>query len=91
MTYSIEYSKDVDKILKKWKKSSPTLFKKYCKLLEELMLHPRTGIGHPEPLIGGHDIRWSRHVTKYDRIIYDIFDNIVKVEIIQVEGHYNDK
>ena len=91
MIYSIVYSKDVDKILKKWKKSNPVLFKKYCKLLEELMLHPREGIGHPEPLIGGNEIRWSRHVSKHDRIIYDIYDSIVKVEIIQVEGHYKDK
>ena len=91
MTYSIKYSKNVDKILKKWKKSNPVLFKKYAKILEELMLHPRTGIGHPEALIGGNDIRWSRHVTAHDRIIYDIFDDLVIVEVIQVEGHYRDK
>lgn len=91
MTYSIKYSKDVDKILKKWKKSNKDLFKKYSIILEELMLHPREGIGHPKALIGGNDIRWSRHITSHDRIIYDIFDDLVIVEVIQVEGHYNDK
>ena len=91
MMYSITYSKAVDKILAKWKKSNPVLFKKYSKILEELMLHPRTGIGHPEALVGGNDVRWSRHITAHDRIIYVIYDDIVVVEVIQVEAHYNDK
>jgi len=34
MIYSIAYSKSIDKVLKKWKKSNPVLFKKYSKLLE---------------------------------------------------------
>ena len=72
-------------------KSNPVLFKKYSKILEELILHPRTGIGHPEALVKGNNIRWSRHITAHDRIIYDIYDDIVIVEVIQVEDHYNDK
>ena len=28
MTYTIEYSKEADKTLRKWKKSNPNLFKK---------------------------------------------------------------
>ncbi len=91
MIYAIEYSKKVDRILKKWKKSNPALFGKYSKLLEELMLHPRTGLGHPEPLVGWKDIRWSRHITAHDRMVYDIYDNIVTVEVIQLEEHYSDK
>ena len=57
MIYSIAYSKSIDKVLKKWKKSNPVLFKKYSKLLEELMLHPREGLGHPEALVKGNDIK----------------------------------
>ena len=53
MTYSVSYSKGIDKILKKWKKSNPVLFKKYSKILEELILHPREGLGHPEALVKG--------------------------------------
>ena len=89
MTYSISYSKGIDKVLKKWKKSKPVLFKKYSKILEELMLHPREGLGHPEALVKG--IKWSRHITAHDRIIYNIYDKIVVVEVIQLEEHYNDK
>ncbi|MBR4217807.1 MAG: Txe/YoeB family addiction module toxin, partial [Bacteroidales bacterium] len=84
-------SKEADKTLRKWKKSNPVLFKKATKVLLDIMQHPRTGIGHPEPLVGGGDITWSRHITAFDRIIYDIYDNRITVLVIQVEAHYNDK
>jgi len=91
MTYEIKLKKSVEKAVTKWKKSNPRLHKKFKEILYELLEHPRTGIGHPEALIGGNDIRWSRHVTAHDRIIYDIYDDIVVVEVVQIEGHYNDK
>lgn len=91
MSYNIEFTKEVAKVLKKWKKSRPQLFKKYSELLEELMLHPKIGKGHPEPLIGGNSVRWSRHISGHNRIIYDIREEEVTVLVIQVEEHYNDK
>lgn len=33
MTYTIEYSKEADRTLRKWKKSNPQLFKKATKIL----------------------------------------------------------
>ena len=47
MTYTIEYSKEADRTLRKWKKSNPQLFKKATKILMDIMQHPRTGLGHP--------------------------------------------
>ena len=90
-TITIEYSKEADKTLRKWKKSNPNLFKKATKILMDIMQHPRTGLGHPEALIGGNDVTYSRHITAHDRIIYDIYDNRVTVLIVQAEEHYNDK
>ena len=55
------------------------------------MDNPKTGLGHPEPLIGGNSIRWSRHISAHDRLIYDIIEDKVEILIIQVEEHYNDK
>jgi toxin YoeB len=89
--YAVEYSKAADKTLKKWKKSNPKLFKKATAVLLDIMEHPRTGIGHPEPLVGGKDITYSRHITANDRIIYDIYDEHVYVLVIQLEEHYSDK
>ncbi len=63
MIYTIITSKSAEDVIKTWKKSNPKLFKKYQKIYHELVDHPRTGIGHPEPLKGGNDITYSRHIT----------------------------
>ena len=91
MTYTIRVTHGVDKVIAKWKKSNPDLFKKYRRIFEELLEHPKTGLGHPEPLKGGKDMTWSRHVTAHDRIIYDVYEDIVEVYVLEVEGHNNDK
>lgn len=91
MTYTIRISDDANKAIAKWRKSNPNLFKKCKKVFEELMEHPKTGLGHPEALKGCNDITWSRHISAHDRIIYDIYDDIVEVYVLEVEGHYNDK
>ena len=91
MSYSIEYSASVQKVIKKWKKSNPKAFKKLRDLLPELEQHPRAGTGHPEPLKGGDGITWSRRITAHDRIIYDIHDAVLVVLVVEAEGHYNDK
>ena len=91
MRYIIDISDHADKIIRKWKKSNPQLFKKYQRIYHELADHPRTGTGHPEPLRGGHDITYSRRLSAHDRIIYDIHDETVTVLVIDVEGHYDDK
>ena len=91
MKYSIEYSTDVQRTQKKWKKSNPRSFKKLYELLPELEAHPRTGTGHPEPLVNSNGNRYSRRLSANDRIIYDIYDDEIVVLVIQVGGHYNDK
>jgi toxin YoeB len=89
--YEIKFDPKVTKVIAKWKKSNPVLFKKLRNVLEDIMEHPRTGIGHPEPLVGGGDITYSRHISAHDRIIYRIHDEEVFVLVVEVEGHYNDK
>ena len=66
-------------------------YKKLVKLLNELMEHPRTGTGHPEPLKSGDSITYSRRISKNDRLIYDIYEEKVTVLVLTVEGHYGDK
>lgn len=91
MMYTIRVSDGVDKVIAKWKKSNPNLFKKYKKIYKELLEHPKTGLGHPEALRGGGDITWSRHITAHDRIIYDIYEEVVEVYILEVEGQIDGK
>ena len=40
MIYDLRFSLQANKVAKKWKKSNPTAFKKYAKILSELMEHP---------------------------------------------------
>ncbi|WP_315350277.1 type II toxin-antitoxin system YoeB family toxin [Hoylesella saccharolytica] len=91
MSYKVEVSKDADKVIRKWKKSNPQLFNKYRSIFHELVDHPKTGTGHPEPMKGGNSITYSRRVTAHDRIVYDIYEDVITILIIEVEGHYSDK
>ena len=45
------------------------------------------GIGKPEPLKYGFSGYWSRRIDKYNRIVYKIENNILK--IAQCGLHYN--
>ena len=91
MSYRIQFSQEAQDVIRKWKKSNPNSFKKLYRLLPELEAHPRTGTGHLEPLKGGNGITYSRRLSGHDRIIYDIYDDVVTVLVISVEGHYDDK
>lgn len=89
--YAVKFDAVVVKVIAKWKKSNPSLYKKLVKVVTAIAVDPRNGIGHPEPLIGGGGITYSRHITAHDRIIYRIYDDEVYVIVVELEGHYNDK
>ena len=91
MMYRVEFAEGLEKVLKKYKKSNPTAFAKLIKLIPELEAHPRTGTAHPEPLVNGNNVTYSRRLTAHDRIIYDIYDDVVRVLVLAIEGHYRDK
>ena len=91
MSYTINFTEEADKTIAKYKKSNPTAYKKIVKLLKEITEHPREGTGHPEPLVKGNNIRYSRRITGNNRLIYNVYDDIVVVLIISVGGHYGDK
>lgn len=89
--YTIKFDATVAKTIAKWKKSNPVLFKKLEKVVKSIVVDPRHGIGHPEPMVGGRDITYSRHISAHDRIIYNIHDAEVYVVVVEVGGHYDDK
>lgn len=61
------------------------------KFIDELREQPKTGTGHPEPLKGKPEGRWSRALTKKHRMVYRIFDEEVVILILSSYGHYDDK
>lgn len=89
--YSIEFTYEARLGLAKLERSEPKAFAKAIRFIEELKEHPKTGTGHPEPLKGQPEGRWSRAITKKHRLVYRIFENDVVVLILRSYGHYNDK
>ena len=73
------------------KRNELAAFKKAQKLIVELMEHPTTGTGHPEQLKGDKVGKWSRHITSKHRLIYEIKEDVVIVNVLAAYGHYGDK
>lgn len=89
--YSIDFTTEARQDLVKLEKSEPKAFAKAVRIIEELREHPKTGLGHPEPLKGKPEGRWSREITKKHRLVYRIFDSEVLVLVLLSYGHYADK
>jgi len=89
--FAIVYSTRAEEDLRKLKRSEPAAFQKALKLLNELADHPKTGTGHPEPLKGKPEGRWSRQITKKHRLVYRIYEQEVFVDVLTAYGHYDDK
>jgi toxin YoeB len=89
--YSIIYSPKAQQDLQKLKRSEPLVFQKAVRLLNELVEHPKTGTGHPEPLKGKPEGRWSRQISKKHRLVYRIYESEIYIEILTAYGHYDDK
>ena len=89
--YTITYAPNAKDGLAKLKRNEPASFKKAIKLLNEIAIHPQNGTGHPEPLKGSPENRWSRQITKKYRLVYRIFEKEVHVDILSAYGHYDDK
>ena len=77
--------------LQRLAKSEPKAFAKAERFIKELEEHPKTGTGHPEPLKGKPENRWSREITKKHRMVYRIFETEIYVEVLTAYGHYDDK
>jgi toxin YoeB len=90
-TYAITFAPKAKDGLEKLKKSEPSSFKKAVKLLNEIAVHPTSGTGHPEPLKGKPENRWSRVITKKHRLVYCVHEAEVYVEVLSSYGHYDDK
>jgi toxin YoeB len=76
--------------IKFWKRSGQkNLQSRITKLIEDIQLHPETGLGNPEPLKYELSGLWSRKIDKGNRLIYEIFEK--NLHVISMRGHYSDK
>ena len=89
--YSIDFTTEALHGLAKLERSEPKVFAKAVRFIEELKEHPKTGLGHPEPLKGMPEGRWSREITKKHRLVYRILEDEVLVLVLRSYGHYDDR
>lgn len=72
-----------------WKKSGhTTIMKRISALLADIMEHPFSGIGKPEPLKHNLQGKWSRRINKEHRLIYSVSDGKVYVYVFSMRDHY---
>lgn len=64
MPYRIVFSPEALADLQKLAQNEPKSYAKAKRFIDELKEHPKTGLGHPEPLKGKPENRWSREITK---------------------------
>ena len=91
MTFKVIIQPQAMLDLERLAKSEPKAFAKANRFIAELREHPKTGLGHPGPLKGKPEGRWSREITKKHRLIYRIFETEVYVDVLAAYGHYDDK
>lgn len=89
--YRVAFTEDALNDLKRLQKNEPKAYQKARQFITELAAHPKTGTGHPEPLKGKPEGRWSRKITKKHRLVYRIYDHEVLVLVLSSYGHYDDK
>ena len=89
--YKLEYTDEAKLHMQQLKHDEPKAYQKMANMLTELMEHPRSGTGHPEPLKGSPEGRWSRRITKKHRLVYRIYEDTVLVLVLRAYGHYGDK
>ena len=62
--------------------------KRISALLADIMEHPFSGIGKPEPLKHNLQGKWSRRINKEHRLIYSVSDGKVYVYVFSMRDHY---
>ena len=88
----IVFLEQAEKDLEYWKKSgNKAIMNRITALLEDIIAHPYTGIGKPEPLKYELAGCWSRRINSEHRIIYSVNDEIITVYVLSMRYHYGKK
>lgn len=75
-----------------WKESgNNAIMNRITALLKDIVEHPYTGIGKPEPLKYDLAGKWSRRINSEHRLIYSVNEDIVTVYVFAMRYHYSKK
>jgi toxin YoeB len=86
----IVFLPQADEDLQYWKqKNEVRILKRIRTLLADILEHPFSGIGKPEPLKGEQHGLWSRRITDEHRLVYSISSGRVYVYVLSLRYHYS--
>ena len=78
-----------DEDLAFWKKSgNKRIMNRISDLFADIMKHPFTGKGKPEPLKGDQHGLWSRRITDEHRLVYSVSSGMVYIYVLSLRFHY---
>jgi toxin YoeB len=78
---------DAEEDLQYWiSTGNKAIIKKIAQLIDDIKIHPYSGLGKPEPLKHNLSGTWSRRITKEHRLVYELDDD--SILILSVKGHY---
>ena len=87
MVYDVIFSNRALKEFEYFVKHDKVILNKILKLIEDIKLHPHTGLGKPEALKNNLSGHWSRRITKEHRLVYKI-DGDTIVIVASCRFHY---
>ena len=74
-----------------WKKNNPDVAKRIKKILLDIREPPYPGIAKPEALKYDLTGKWSRRINEEHRIIYEVHNDKVEIDILSMRYHYTKK
>ncbi|MBO7465411.1 MAG: Txe/YoeB family addiction module toxin [Bacteroidales bacterium] len=78
-----------DEDLTYWKQTgNKRIINRISALLADIVKHPFSGIGKPEPLKGTNG-KWSRRINDEHRMVYSVSSGFVYVYIFSLRYHYS--
>lgn len=87
MKRSLQWDIDAWKNYLFWQKEDKSILKRINQLIKEILRHPFSGTGKPEPLKGNLKGLWSRRINHEHRLVYIVEETVVI--IVDCKGHYN--
>ncbi len=72
-----------------WKRTNPKIVSRIKLLLADIVEHPYTGIGKPEPLKYELAGKWNRRINSVHRLVYSVTDDAIIVYVFSMRYHYS--
>ncbi|MDR0574735.1 MAG: Txe/YoeB family addiction module toxin [Tannerella sp.] len=86
ITFSPKALHDIEQIKKSGQKAAKN---KLERILRSILESPFEGFANPEPLKFELAGKWSRELSKKDRVVYEI--NNENIYVLSILDHYSDK